>query len=286
MSKIYCKELDKKFETKDDLFKALVENETFIIDAKKSEIYKSCEKDLQIVTNQESIQKALETETNKGIKFDNDYYYFVVNSANVLDSHNDMHVDGNWNKSVKDQQGKVYLVFDHSLKRSDIIAMRKDVEMFTAKVSWSLLGKSYEGETYSLVYKVAKNKIVNKEAKEWLEEGHELEASVRMQYVKMETAINSTNPDYEKQKATYDEYSPLIANKSDFDEINYFWVVKEAKNVMESSLVLFGSNSATGRVDNKSEAVDDTSEKDEQSKDTQKDESTTGAKKRNVFIKI
>jgi len=283
MSKIYCKELDKKFETKDDLFKALVENETFIIDAKKSEIYKSCEKDLQIVTNQESIQKALETEANKGIKFDNDYYYFVVNSANILDSHNDMHVDGNWNKNVKDQQGKVYLVFDHSLKRSDIIAMRKDVEMFTAKVSWSLLGKSYEGETYSLVYKVAKNKIVNKEAKEWLEEGHELEASVRMQYIKIETAINSTNPDYAKQKATYDEYFPLIANKSDFDEINYFWVVKEAKNVMESSLVLFGSNSATGRVDNKSEAVDDTSEKDEQSKDTQTEQETP-KRKRSITI--
>lgn len=283
MSKIYCKELDKKFETKDDLFNALVENETFIIDAKKSEIYKSCEKDLQIVTNQESIQKALETEANKGIKFDNDYYYFVVNSANILDSHNDMHVDGNWNKNVKDQQGKVYLVFDHSLKRSDIIAMRKDVEMFTAKVSWSLLGKSYEGETYSLVYKVAKNKIVNKEAKEWLEEGHELEASVRMQYIKIETAINSTNPDYAKQKATYDEYFPLIANKSDFDEINYFWVVKEAKNVMESSLVLFGSNSATGRVDNKSEAVDDTSEKDEQSKDTQTEQETP-KRKRSITI--
>jgi len=32
---IYCKELNKEFESKADLFKALVENETFIIDAKK-----------------------------------------------------------------------------------------------------------------------------------------------------------------------------------------------------------------------------------------------------------
>lgn len=276
--KIYCKELDKNFNSKEDLFKALAENETFIHDAKKSQVYKSFEKGLQVITDQKQIERAFDS-TEKGIKFDSDYYYFVVNSANFLDSHSDVHVDGNWNKNVKDQQGKVYLVFDHSLKRSDIIAMKKDVEMFTAKISWDMLGKSYEGETYSLIYKVKKDKIVNKEAKEWLEEGHELEASVRMQYVKIETAFNSTNPDYSKQKEVYDTYYPQIANKSDFEEIEYFWVVKEAKNVMESSLVLFGSNSATGIVnnENKSEAVEDTPETKEQSNDTQ-------TKKRRIFI--
>ena len=276
--KIYCKELDKNFNSKEELFKALAENETFIHDAKKSQVYKSFEKGLQVITDQKQIEKAFDA-TEKGIKFDSDYYYFVVNSANFLDSHSDVHVDGNWNKNVKDQQGKVYLVFDHSLKRSDIIAMKKDVEMFTAKISWDMLGKSYEGETYSLIYKVKKDKIVNKEAKEWLEEGHELEASVRMQYIKIETAFNSTNPDYSKQKEVYDTYYPQIANKEDFEEIEYFWVVKEAKNVMESSLVLFGSNSATGIVnnENKSEAVDDTTETKEQSNDTQTD------KKKNYY---
>ena len=276
--KIYCKELDKEFNSKEELFKALAENETFINDAKKSQVYKSFEKGLQVVTDQKQIEKAFDA-TEKGIKFDSDYYYFVVNSANFLDSHSDVHVDGNWNKSVKDQQGKVYLVFDHSLKRSDIIAMKKDVEMFTAKISWDMLGKNYDGETYFLIYKVKKDKIVNKEAKEWLEQGHELEASVRMQYVKIETAFNSDDPNYSKQKETYQTYYPQIANKEDFEEIEYFWVVKEAKNVMESSLVLFGSNSATGIVnnENKSEAVEDTPETKEQSNDTQ-------TKKRRIFI--
>lgn len=278
MSKIYCKELDREFNSKEELFKALAENETFIHDAKKSQVYKSFEKGLQVVTDQKQIEKAFDA-TEKGIKFDSDYHYFVVNSANFLDSHSDIHVDGNWNKSVKDQQGKVYLVFDHSLKRSDIIAMKKDVEMFTAKISWNMLGKEYEGETYSLIYKVKKDKIVNKEAKEWLEQGHELEASVRMQYIKIETAFNSTNTDYSKQKEVYDTYYPQIANKQDFKEIEYFWVVKEAKNVMESSLVLFGSNSATGIVnnENKSEADKITPETIEQSDDTQ-------TKKRRIFI--
>ena len=139
---IYCKELKQEFETKDDLFKALAENEILIVDAKKAQIYKSIDKGLQIVTDQKGIEKALTSEENKGLKFDDNYYYFVVNSSNILDSHNDMHVDGNWKKTVKEQQGKVYLVFDHTLKRSEIIAMQKDVEMLTAKIPFSLLGKS------------------------------------------------------------------------------------------------------------------------------------------------
>lgn len=49
---IYCKELKQEFETKEDLFKALAENETLIVDAKKAQIYKSIDKGLQIVTDQ------------------------------------------------------------------------------------------------------------------------------------------------------------------------------------------------------------------------------------------
>lgn len=270
---IYCKELNKKFESKSEMFKELFENKDLIIESKKAEIYKSVDKGLKFVTDQKWIEKAFNNESNKELKFDSDYYYFVVNSANILDSHGDMHAEGNWEKTVKEQQGKVYLVFDHNLNRSDIIAMRKDIEMFTAKVPFSLLGKDYEGETYSLIYKVKKDKIVNKEAKEWLEQGHELEASVRMQYVNIMTAFNTDEKEYAKQKETWDLYYPQIANKNEFNEIDYFWVVKEAKNVYESSLVLFGSNSATGRIDseNKTEAEEITSEiKEEPTEVTQK----------------
>ena len=278
---IYCKELKQEFETKEDLFKALAANETLIVDAKKAQIYKSIDKGLQIVTDQKGIEKALTSEENKGLKFDDNYYYFVVNSSNILDSHNDMHVDGNWKKTVKEQQGKVYLVFDHTLKRSEIIAMQKDIEMLTAKIPFSLLGKNYDGESYCLIYKVAKDKIVNKEAKQWLEDGHKLEASVRMQYVNIETAFNTNDKEYAKQKENYDMYFPLIANKEDFEEIEYFWIVQEAKNVYESSLVLFGSNGATGLIqENKTDAEIITPEiKEEPLQDTQ-------TKKQNIFIKI
>lgn len=260
---IYCKELNKEFESKADLFKALVENESFIIDAKKSQVYKSFEKGLQVVSDQKTIEKAF-NDAEKGIKFDSDYYYFVVNSANYLDSHNDMHVDGNWNKSVKDQNGKVYLVWHHDFSKTEnIIAFPEDIEMMTSKVAWNLLGKSYEGETYSLIYKVKKDKIVNENVSKWLKEGRKLQLSVRMQYIKLETAFNSDDEDYSKQTENYQKYYPLIANKDEFKEIEYFFIVKEAKNVMESSLLPFGSNSATAEIsqtENKSEAENITSE--------------------------
>lgn len=268
---IFCKELNKEFNDKKELFKALAENESFIIAQKKLET-KSIDKGAVVCSNQNSIKKAFESETNKALKFDEDYYYFVVNSANILDSHNDMHVDGNWNKTVKDQQGKVYLVFDHKLERKEIIAMPNNIELLTAKIPFSLLGKNYEGESYSLIYKVAKNKIIDKQAKEWLENDYNLQASVRMQYVKIETAFNTNDSEYSKQKAVYDTYYNQIANKDEHKEIDYFFVVKEAKNVMESSLVLFGSNSATGRIDNKEQVIDTTQieVKDEQVITTQK----------------
>ena len=272
---IYCKELNKEFESKEDLFKALVENESFIIDAKKSQVYKSFEKGLQVVSDQKTIEKAF-NDSEKGIKFDSDYYYFVVNSANYLDSHNDMHVDGNWNKSVKDQNGKVYLVWHHDFSKTEnIIAFPEDIEMMTSKVAWSLLGKSYEGETYSLIYKVKKDKIVNENVSKWLKEGRKLQLSVRMQYIKLETAFNSDDEDYSKQTENYNKYYPLIANKDEFKQIEYFFIVKEAKNVMESSLLPFGSNSATSEIsqtENKSEADNITSEQEEPSIDTQKQE--------------
>ena len=271
---IYCKELNKEFESKADLFKALVENESFIIDAKKSQVYKSFEKGLQVVSDQKTIEKAF-NDSEKGIKFDSDYYYFVVNSANYLDSHNDMHVDGNWNKSVKDQNGKVYLVWHHDFSKTEnIIAFPEDIEMITSKVAWSLLGKAYDGETYSLIYKVKKDKIVNENVSKWLKEGRKLQLSVRMQYIKLETAFNSDDEDYSKQTENYNKYYPLIANKDEFKEIEYFFIVKEAKNVMESSLLPFGSNSATAEIsqgENKTEADEITSEiKEEPSIDTQK----------------
>jgi hypothetical protein len=291
---IHCKELNKSFSTKEEMFKELVANEKTIIDSKKSHTYNSEEwvakngiKGLQVISDQKQIQKAIESivDEEKKIKFDNDYYYFVVNSANYLDSHEDVHLDGNWNKTVKDKQGKLYLIWHHDFtKTENIIAFPEDVEIFTAKIAWTLLNKDYEGETYCLVYKVLKSKIQSEKIVRWLDEGRKLQMSVRMRYVEILFCMNSENPDYAKQKKNFDDIYPLIVNTADFpDEIDYFFGIKQAENVMESSILPFGSNSATGQIQDNKQAEKSLENETEAEQSLQEVEVPTEKRKRSII---
>jgi len=275
---IKCEILNKEFETKELMFSELRKYKKELLDFKTSQIYKSCEKENSIYSRPIDVSKY--SETNKGIQGDDNFYYIAVNSTNILDSHKDVHVDGIWNKSVNERQNKNYLVLDHKMEVGNTVVKKEYVEMFTMKLPFSAVGKNYEGEGEFLIYKFPKDKVINPTAKEWLDSGDAIESSVRMQYVKVSLAMNSESKDDVEEKATYDGAIDKIANKSDFEEIDYFFVVKEAKNVGESSLVLAGSNHVTGviPIENKTEADNITSEiKEEPSIDTQK-------RKRSVII--
>ena len=243
---IKCKELNTEFKTKGELFKALRDNKDDIIAMKRAQILKSHEKNQGLKVNFLDTNK-LNTAV-KGIDFDDNYYYLAVNSTRVLDSHKDVHLDGIWNKSVKEQQGRNYLVLDHELKVSQTVVKKEHIEMIIADIPFAMIGKSYDGNTQALIYKFPKDKIINKDAKAWLESGDDIEASVRMQYVKISLAMDSTLKEDVDEKKEYDSQLEKIANRDEFDEIDYFFTVYEAKNVSESSLVPFGSNGATGII--------------------------------------
>ena len=264
---IVCKELNKSFDTKEELFKALKENKDQLITAKKSEVLKSYEKGVSVKTKSIDVSKLSNSANKEGFKDDN-YYYIAVNTTGILDSHKDLHVKGIWNKTAKEQNRKNYLVDTHVMSMNTTIARKENVEMFVSEIPFSAIGKSYEGNTEALIYKVPKDKIINPLAKEWLESGDDIEASVRMQYVNIKLALNSDSREDEVEKMNYDNYLDQIANKSDFESIDYFWVVKEAKNQGESSLVLQGSNGATGPVQVNNEPSKDTHENKEAVKDT------------------
>lgn len=260
---------DKTFSTKEELFKELKANKEIFIEAKKSLIQKSYDKGISVTCKNLDLLKF--TDQLKGIKIDDNYYYIAVNSTRVLDSHDDLHVDGIWKKSIKEQQGKNYLVVDHDLSIKSVVVRKEHIEIFTAKIPFSLIGKPYDGDTEALIYKVPKDKVRDETIKEWLDSGDSIEGSVRMQYVTVLLAMDSNDPDDETEKTNYDEYIDQIANKKDFDYIYYYFIIKEAKNVKESSLVVFGSNGATGQVtSNKNEAVlEDTTDKNEPPTGTQ-----------------
>lgn len=251
---------DKEFATKEDLFNSLRENIDFIIAEKKASIQKSCEKGMSVSCKSLDLLKF--TDQLKGIIIDDNYHYIAVNTTRILDSHNDLHIDGIWNKSIKEQQGNNYLVLDHELCIDKVVVRKEHIEMFLAKLPFAMFGKSYKGETQALIYKFPKGKVVNEAAEDWLSSGDQIEASVRMQYVTIEFAMDSNAPQDVTEKKRYDEYIDYIANKADFEYIPYFFVVKEAKNIRESSLVVAGSNPVTGNINNKNiEPLEDNTQK-------------------------
>lgn len=281
---IVCKELNKEFSTKTEMFKALKDNKHEIISVKRASIQKSCNKGIGVSAKSIDVSKL--GATTKGILTDDTYYYIAVNTTKVLDSHSDLHVDGIWNKTVKEQQGKNYLVTDHKMELANVVAKKDDIEMLIANIPFNSIGKAYEGNTQALIYKVLKTDIIHDLAKEWLKSGDDIEASVRMQYVNIELAMNSTAKEDKEEFKAFNDNVDSIANKSDFESIDYFWIVKEAKNIGESSLVLRGSNGATGILDNKNIQPSTDTDNIEPSNDTQTDTIGTKSKghKYNKFI--
>jgi len=233
-------ELNREFSSKSELFAALKKNEANIISLKKAAIQKSHDKG-QFTPSYIKVD-----ETSKAIlNLKDGYIYPVINTTKYLDSHGDVHLDGIWTKSIKDNSGKFFYVNDHSLKTSDVIAWSDDVKAYTKNLAWSFIGKDYEGETQALIFEIELAKIVNDAALKVINDKRPVQNSVRMQYVDIHLAMDSDNKEHKENKKLYDKVYPTIANKDRADENGYFWAVGEAKIQKEGSMVLLGSNDAT-----------------------------------------
>ena len=128
---------DKEFSTKEELFLELKNNEKLLIEEKQAQIYKGFEKSIAagFMDVDESATKGID-----GAK--DDYIYAIISTTKFYDSHGDVHFDGCFGKTAKEQQGKVHYALDHELKYDSIIAWKEDVKMLVRKVDWSLVNKS------------------------------------------------------------------------------------------------------------------------------------------------
>lgn len=232
---------DREFADKDELFAALLQDESKIIAEKKAQILKS--RDRGQLGTFELLKFSDETKAKLNLK--EGYVYPVINTTRYFDSHKDVHFDGIWNKSAREQKGKISYVFDHSDKITDTIAWPEDVNILIKSIAWSLVGKDYPGETEALIYEIAESAIENETAKRIFGKKRKVENSVRMRYVRIKMAINSDDPDYAKQKAYYDSKIGLIVNRDDVEKDGYFFGVEEAQIREEGSMVKRGSNDAT-----------------------------------------
>lgn len=234
---------NKTFATKRELFRALKKHKDIIIDSKKSVKYSQSTKAAIPIEEDNNIAKDITVKEGHSLH--------VINTTKILDSHNDVHINGLWSKSVKEQRGKIYFLADHSMSVGSVIAYPKDVKMRLMNVSFKDLGFDHDGETQALVFEINKKDVRHSEAKHIIENKIDIEHSVRMSYVKIELAVNSDEEDFKGEKAVWDKFYDIVANKEDADERGYFWAVKEAKIHEEGSMVLRGSNHATPMLNSK-----------------------------------
>jgi hypothetical protein len=242
MSQIIVKDFpDKVFATKEELWEQLRINVNKLIAVKTAEIYKSHEKGA--VTGR-FIDK-LPDEMKRAFSMKDGFIYPVINCSNYMDSHRDVHFDDIWNKSVKDQQGKIFYCLNHDLELGKIIAWPQDVKMMIVSIPWGMLGKDYKGFTQALIYEIPKDKLDNADAVKAITDKRPVQNSVRMIYVKISLGMNSSAEEDVKYKEYYDKWIEKIVNKDKVEELGYFWGVEEARIYKEGSMVLLGSNDAT-----------------------------------------
>jgi len=249
MSVNKCLELpDLTFETKAEMFRAIKDNYALIVDAKKASIKTSDRLNFAPATGN----------VLKGLTLDSGYIYPVINTTKYMDSHNDVHLDGIWDRSLKHVQGTIYYLANHELKVGQVVAYPKDVKVMVQLVKWKDLGFDFEGETQALMFKISKDKVRMQEARTIIEEKIDIEHSVRMQYVKFTLAIDSLEPDFKAEKENYDKIISKIVNRKRAEEAGYFFAIEEAKIIKEGSMVLNGSNDTTPLILPKSDSPEGT----------------------------
>jgi len=242
---IFCKDLDKSFESKQLMFKELQENKQHLISLKKSAIKYTDGFDYLY----------MDKETKNGVVKSNDMVSgdmtelkvrVVMNTTNVLDSHGDVHIDGLWKRTLSHSNKKLHLQ-EHLREFDKVIS--SDALAYVKNTTFKDLGFSFDGNTQALIFdslvKMSRNPLMFQQYKNGWVNNH----SVGMQYVDIVICINSEERWAAEEKENWDKYYPLIMNKDDADASGYFWAVLEAK-LAEGSAVLMGSNWITPTLEN------------------------------------
>lgn len=168
----------------------------------------------------------------------------VANTANWIDSHMDMILEGAATKSIKERKHIIPHLYDHN--HSVMAEVGDVVDIYPQKLHLRELGIDKEGLTESIIFVSDVKKSYNERVFDRYKKGKATQHSIGLQYVKLELAVN--DKDYEKEYDFFKKYYDLAINPEIADQYGYFWVVSEYK-LIENSVVLFGSNELTGTLE-------------------------------------
>jgi len=160
---IYCKELNKSFDTKEEILLAIKEDLSEIIEAKKASFKESDAYGVQVKVDgiTPEVIKALKEITVKSFnQVDKSIDYtkeanlpnlivtVISNTTNYFDSHRDVHADNIWNKTVADNKNG----FDHlqEHKNGFVNIISENCKTKILKTTFKDLGFDFEGKTQAL----------------------------------------------------------------------------------------------------------------------------------------
>lgn len=218
--------------------KEIVENKSELIQLKKAEI-KTVKGGLSTVLPKGS-------QAIKGVFKDGDdslQRTIIGNTYLWMDSHEDVHAKGCFAKTIKERSSSIFHLHDHEFKITSKVGEPQKV--YEQSIKWNDLGVDKEGATEALfmdseIIKDYNNQIFNE-----YKSGRINQHSVGMQYVKIDLAVNDDN--YEDEFKVWQDNIDSIGNKEQAEEKGYFWLVREAK-LIEISAVLLGSNELTPTI--------------------------------------
>ncbi len=182
---------DREFESKEELYRALKEHQDIIMTKKRVDKTKSVPWKSHIAIKDGEAIKGL-ADMKEG------FIYPIINTTMIMDSHNDVHKNGIWNRSLKQGGKNVLYAQNHELSVGNIIGFQKDVKPFTQMVNWKDIGENFEGQTQALTFRVKVHPSAPEQAKAIINEKIPIQNSIRMQYVNMALAVNSEDPDFIK----------------------------------------------------------------------------------------
>ena len=164
----------------------------------------------------------------------------VANTYMYMDSHDDVHDKGCFSKSIKERQDKIFHLHDHEFKITSKVG--EPIKVYEESVSWKDLGYNANGTTEALLMDTEVIKDYNPQIYNEYKANKINQHSVGMQYVKIELAVN--DEEYEAEYKVWKDKIDSIGNREYAESKGYFWLVKEAK-LIEVSAVLLGSNDLT-----------------------------------------
>lgn len=219
----------------------IVKNKVEIMSLKKAEIK----------TVNGGLTSLSKTSAIKGVHKDGELILertIVGNTYLWMDSHEDVHAKGCFSKSIKENKN-IFHLHDHEFKITAKVG--EPLKVYEQEVAWKDLGVQKDGMTQALLMDTEIMKEYNSQIFSEYKNNKINQHSVGMVYVKLDLAVN--DEEYEEEYKVWQDNIDAIGNKEVSEEKGYFWLVREAK-LIEISAVLMGSNELTPTMQENKEA--------------------------------